>query len=206
MSGRLPTRPRPATTFKGSSRTRGTLARWCQFDRTLLGEVNGLRGTHLQCHIGADAVSLSNLGARSPGWTSLLPGSSRCAALSAEPGRSSRTTQLSRLWGQMTKHRRGEWSLTDRPGNWPPATEFRPSKRSDNCRLGACLAILGSAAEPVPQSWHGPGSRLGAGRICPDRRRPLTPRPNWCSMARPARRSGIASYVRRDFSLWVNPD
>ena len=38
-----------------------------QFDRSLLGDVSGLRGVHLQCHIGTDTVSLSRLGARMTG-------------------------------------------------------------------------------------------------------------------------------------------
>lgn len=38
-----------------------------QFDRSLLGDVSGLRGIHLQCHIGTDTVSLSRLGARMTG-------------------------------------------------------------------------------------------------------------------------------------------
>jgi hypothetical protein len=38
-----------------------------QFDRPLLGDVRGLNGVHLQCHIGTDTVSLSRLGARMTG-------------------------------------------------------------------------------------------------------------------------------------------
>jgi SAM-dependent methyltransferase len=38
-----------------------------QFDRSLLGDLNGLRGVHLQCHIGTDTVGLSRLGARMTG-------------------------------------------------------------------------------------------------------------------------------------------
>ena len=38
-----------------------------RFDRPRLGEVRGLRGIHLQCHIGTDTVSLSRLGARMSG-------------------------------------------------------------------------------------------------------------------------------------------
>jgi hypothetical protein len=34
-----------------------------RFDRPLLGDVSGLRGVHLQCHIGTDTVSLVRLGA-----------------------------------------------------------------------------------------------------------------------------------------------
>ena len=38
-----------------------------QFDRPLLGDLGGLRGVHLQCHIGTDTVGLSRLGARMTG-------------------------------------------------------------------------------------------------------------------------------------------
>jgi len=38
-----------------------------RFDRPLLGDIDGLRGVHLQCHIGTDTVSLSRLGARMTG-------------------------------------------------------------------------------------------------------------------------------------------
>lgn len=38
-----------------------------QFDRALLGDLSGLRGVHLQCHIGTDTVGLSRLGARMTG-------------------------------------------------------------------------------------------------------------------------------------------
>jgi SAM-dependent methyltransferase len=38
-----------------------------QFDLPRLGDVSGLRGVHLQCHIGTDTISLSRLGARMTG-------------------------------------------------------------------------------------------------------------------------------------------
>jgi SAM-dependent methyltransferase len=38
-----------------------------RFDRPRLGDVAGLRGVHLQCHIGTDTVSLTRLGARMTG-------------------------------------------------------------------------------------------------------------------------------------------
>jgi len=38
-----------------------------RFDQPLLGDITGLRGVHLQCHIGTDTVSLSRLGARMTG-------------------------------------------------------------------------------------------------------------------------------------------
>ncbi|OJF13631.1 class I SAM-dependent methyltransferase [Couchioplanes caeruleus] len=37
------------------------------FDRPLLGDIRGLRGVHLQCHIGTDTVSLARLGASMTG-------------------------------------------------------------------------------------------------------------------------------------------
>jgi 2-polyprenyl-3-methyl-5-hydroxy-6-metoxy-1,4-benzoquinol methylase len=37
------------------------------FDVPLLGDVSGLRGVHLQCHIGTDTISLARLGARMTG-------------------------------------------------------------------------------------------------------------------------------------------
>jgi len=38
-----------------------------QFDRPLLGDIAGLRGVHLQCHIGTDTLSLARLGATMTG-------------------------------------------------------------------------------------------------------------------------------------------
>jgi SAM-dependent methyltransferase len=38
-----------------------------RFDLPRLGDISGLRGVHLQCHIGTDTVSLSRLGARMTG-------------------------------------------------------------------------------------------------------------------------------------------
>jgi SAM-dependent methyltransferase len=38
-----------------------------RFDRPLLGDVAGLRGVHLQCHIGTDTISLARLGASMTG-------------------------------------------------------------------------------------------------------------------------------------------
>jgi SAM-dependent methyltransferase len=38
-----------------------------RFDLSRLGDIKGLRGVHLQCHIGTDTISLSRLGARMSG-------------------------------------------------------------------------------------------------------------------------------------------
>ncbi len=44
-----------------------------QFDLPLLGEITGLRGVHLQCHIGSDTLSLARLGAQMSGLDFSLP-------------------------------------------------------------------------------------------------------------------------------------
>jgi SAM-dependent methyltransferase len=43
------------------------LSKVVQFDRPRLGDISGLRGVHLQCHIGTDTLSLARLGARMSG-------------------------------------------------------------------------------------------------------------------------------------------
>jgi SAM-dependent methyltransferase len=45
----------------------GYLSDVVRFDLPLLGDVDGLLGVHLQCHIGTDTVSLARLGARMTG-------------------------------------------------------------------------------------------------------------------------------------------
>jgi SAM-dependent methyltransferase len=45
----------------------GYLSDVVRFDLARLGDVRGLRGVHLQCHIGTDTVSLARLGARMTG-------------------------------------------------------------------------------------------------------------------------------------------
>lgn len=45
----------------------GYLSDVIRFDRQRLGELAGVRGAHLQCHIGTDTISLGRLGARMTG-------------------------------------------------------------------------------------------------------------------------------------------
>jgi len=45
----------------------GHISAVVRFDQPRLGDVRGLRGVHLQCHIGTDTVSLARLGARMTG-------------------------------------------------------------------------------------------------------------------------------------------
>jgi len=57
-----------------------------RFDLPLLGDVSGLRGVHLQCHIGTDTISLSRLGARMTGLDFSPPALEQARALAAETG------------------------------------------------------------------------------------------------------------------------
>lgn len=43
------------------------LSKVVEFDRPRLGDISGLRGVHLQCHVGTDTLSLARLGARMSG-------------------------------------------------------------------------------------------------------------------------------------------
>jgi 2-polyprenyl-3-methyl-5-hydroxy-6-metoxy-1,4-benzoquinol methylase len=43
------------------------LSRVVRFDLPRLGDIGGLRGVHLQCHIGTDTISLARLGAKMTG-------------------------------------------------------------------------------------------------------------------------------------------
>jgi SAM-dependent methyltransferase len=45
----------------------GFLSGVVRFDQKLLGDIRGLRGVHLQCHIGTDTISLARLGASMTG-------------------------------------------------------------------------------------------------------------------------------------------
>ena len=57
-----------------------------RFDLPLLGDVAGLRGVHLQCHIGTDTISLARLGARMTGLDFSPAAVAQAQALSDELG------------------------------------------------------------------------------------------------------------------------
>jgi SAM-dependent methyltransferase len=57
-----------------------------RFDLPLLGSVEGLRGVHLQCHIGTDTLSLSRLGARMTGLDFSATSIEQARALAAATG------------------------------------------------------------------------------------------------------------------------
>lgn len=57
-----------------------------RFDLPRLGEVRGLRGVHLQCHLGTDTVSLARLGARMTGLDFSAPAVAAARRLAASAG------------------------------------------------------------------------------------------------------------------------
>jgi len=66
------------------------LSKVVAFDRDLLGDVSGVDGVHLQCHIGTDTISLARLGARMTGLDfspASLQEARRLAAATENPAR-----------------------------------------------------------------------------------------------------------------------
>jgi SAM-dependent methyltransferase len=57
-----------------------------RFDLPLLGDVGGLRGVHLQCHLGTDTLSLARLGATMTGLDFSAASLGQARRLSAEAG------------------------------------------------------------------------------------------------------------------------
>jgi SAM-dependent methyltransferase len=57
-----------------------------RFDLARLGEVRGLLGVHLQCHIGTDTISLARLGARMTGVDYSPPAIEQARKLASETG------------------------------------------------------------------------------------------------------------------------
>jgi SAM-dependent methyltransferase len=61
----------------------GFLSEVVRFDLPLLGDIAGLRGVHLQCHIGTDTVSLTRLGASMTGLDFSAPAVAAATELAA---------------------------------------------------------------------------------------------------------------------------
>lgn len=66
------------------------LSQVVRFDLPRLGDVTGLDGVHLQCHIGTDTVSLARLGARMSGLDFSAPALEVAARLASDCGQSIR--------------------------------------------------------------------------------------------------------------------
>ena len=57
-----------------------------RFDLPMLGDISGLRGVHLQCHIGTDTISLARLGASMTGVDFSGPAIRHARALAEQTG------------------------------------------------------------------------------------------------------------------------
>jgi SAM-dependent methyltransferase len=62
------------------------LSRVVRFDLPRLGDISGLRGVHLQCHIGTDTVSLARLGASMTGVDFSAPAIEQARRLAEQAG------------------------------------------------------------------------------------------------------------------------
>ena len=62
------------------------LSKVVRFDLPLLGDISGLRGVHLQCHIGTDTISLSRLGAQMTGLDFSGPAVAQARELASRAG------------------------------------------------------------------------------------------------------------------------
>lgn len=62
------------------------VSRVVQFDLPLLGDIAGLSGVHLQCHIGTDTISLARLGAKMTGLDFSAPAVAAATELAATVG------------------------------------------------------------------------------------------------------------------------
>jgi SAM-dependent methyltransferase len=71
----------------------GFLSHEVRFDLPRLGTISGLRGVHLQCHIGTDTVSLARLGASMTGLDFSAPAVEQARLLAAQAGASARFVQ-----------------------------------------------------------------------------------------------------------------
>jgi SAM-dependent methyltransferase len=64
-----------------------------RFDLPLLGDIDGLRGVHLQCHIGTDTISLARLGASMTGLDFSAPAVAAARQLAERTGADARFVQ-----------------------------------------------------------------------------------------------------------------
>ncbi len=85
----LPRTMRPA----GSPRIPSFLSQVVRFDVPRLGDISGLRGVHLQCHIGTDTVSLARLGASMTGLDFSAPAVAAAQRLAEQAGADARFVQ-----------------------------------------------------------------------------------------------------------------
>jgi len=76
----------PGYAVRQFARDPGFLSYVVRFDLPLLGDVTGLRGVHLQCHIGTDTISLARLGASMTGLDFSGPAVEAARRLASDTG------------------------------------------------------------------------------------------------------------------------
>ncbi len=81
-----------------------------RFDLPRLGDIRGLRGVHLQCHIGTDTVSLARLGARMTGLDFSPASLAEARELAARCGAEVKFVE-SELYGALSVLGRGRFDL-----------------------------------------------------------------------------------------------
>lgn len=77
----------PDYNFEGFVNDPDHLSDVVRFDQPRLGDVAGLRGVHLQCHLGTDTISLARLGATMTGLDFSAASLAQARALAARSGR-----------------------------------------------------------------------------------------------------------------------
>jgi SAM-dependent methyltransferase len=86
------------------------LSQVVEFDRPRLGDIRGLRGVHLQCHIGTDTISLARLGASMTGLDFSAPAVSAAQELAGRAGADARFVQAD-VYAAADVLGRGEFGL-----------------------------------------------------------------------------------------------
>ena len=138
----------------------GFLSEVVRFDLPRLGDISGLRGVHLQCHIGTDTVSLARLGASMTGLDFSAPAVEQARRLAQRTGADADVRAGRRLRGRRGARRAGR-------STWCSPV----SARCAGCRTSAAgpggrrPAAARRAAVPA----RGPPDAVGAGRRAPGR-------------------------------------
>jgi hypothetical protein len=132
-----------------------------RFDVPLLGDIAGLRGVHLQCHIGTDTVSLARLGASMTGLDFSAPAVSAARKLASSSGVSAAFVQAD-----------GEWRLTDGSSRVPCSYTLQAVKGDlvDLQRPAATWMALNDGEASFLPSWPGQasGTTVSIGLYLPD--------------------------------------
>ena len=119
-----------------------------RFDRPLLGDVTGLTGIHLQCHIGTDTLSLARLGARMTGLDLSPVSLEQARRLAADAGAdvdyveadtysAAQAVRRAHLRPRLHRHRRPVLAARHRPLG-------RRRRRPPRARAGGCSCARGT--------------------------------------------------------------